>query len=68
MFINVEYYLDDADFERLSRITDQLKKNELNDCITPDMLFEYIMTNNAKYEVDKKFKMEEWKLGLRDEF
>ena len=62
--INVTYLLSDEDEERLKKITEEYKKQGLD--ITEDEMFDGIMFCGAMCDIDKKFKLHESQLGLRE--
>ena len=64
--ITVNYLILDEDEKRLNKITEEYNKQGLN--FTLDKMFEAIMFTGSKYDIDKKFKFHEWKLGLRENF
>lgn len=64
--IQVSYLINDEEYERLSKITKEYKKQGLN--TKPERMFESIMVVGSKYNIDEKFKFHEWKLGLREDF
>lgn len=63
--VMVEYMLSDEDEKRLREITEEYKRNGLN--ISEDRMFESIMYMGSKFDIDKKLKFHEWKLGLRED-
>lgn len=64
--IAVKYTLSDEDEQRLRKITELYKQKGLD--FSEDNMFESIMLTGSKYDVDKKFRFHEWKLGLRENF
>lgn len=64
--VTVKYLLQDEDEERLRKITELYKAQGLN--LSEDKMFEAIMCMGAKYDIDRKLKFHEWKLGLREDF
>lgn len=64
--MQVNYLINDEEYERLLKITEEYKKQGLD--LTPEGMFESIMATGAKYDKDEKFKFHEWKLGLREDF
>lgn len=64
--VTVKYLLQDEEEERLRKITELYKKQGFD--LPEDKMFEGIMCMGAKYDIDKKFKFHEWKLGLREDF
>ncbi len=64
--ISVNYLLLEEDEERLHKITEEYKKKGLN--FSEDKQFEAIMSCGSKYDIDRKFKFHEWKLGLREDW
>ena len=65
--ITVIFTLKDEDEERLKRITEEYKKQH-NFEMTEDKMFDAIMCLGSYYDIDKKFKFHEWKLGLRENY
>lgn len=65
-FINVEYMIEDDEYERIVAITDEYRKKGLD--MTPEKMFESIMCTGSKYDKDDKLKFHEWTLGLRDNY
>ncbi len=68
MYITVEYLVEDDEYERLKRITEEYKKQGLDNDFTPEKMFQSIMMTGSKYDKDEKFKFHEWKLGLREDY
>lgn len=64
--ITVKYLLTEEEEERLRKITELYKTQGLD--ISEDKMFESIMCMGAKYDIDKKFGLHEWKFGLRENF
>ena len=64
--IMVTFMLSDEDEQRLRKITELYKQQGLD--LSEDKMFESIMFTGSKYDVDKKFRFHEWKLGLRENF
>lgn len=64
--ITVKYLLTDEEVERLKKITEEYKKQGLD--LTPEKQFENIMFAGSKYDIDKKFKLHEFSLGLREDY
>lgn len=64
--IAVKYMISDEDEQRLQKITELYRQQELN--LSEDKMFESIMFTGSKYDIDKKFRFHEWKLGLRENF
>ena len=64
--ITVTLMLSDEDEQRLKKITELYKRQGLN--LSEDKMFESIMFTGSKYDVDKKFRLHEWKLGLRENY
>lgn len=64
--ITVKFMLSDEDEKRLQKITELYRKQELD--LSEDKMFESIMFTGSKYDIDKKFRFHEWKLGLRKSF
>lgn len=62
--ISISYLLSDEDEQRLEKITEGYKKQDLD--FTPEKMFEAIMCCGCKYDIDSKFRFHEWKLGLRE--
>jgi hypothetical protein len=68
MYINVEYLIEDNEYDRLQLITEEYKKQGLDADFTPEKMFCSIMRTGSKYDKDEKFKFHEWKLGLREDW
>lgn len=64
--IVVRYTLTDEEEKRLEKIAEEYKKQGLK--LSTDKHFEAIMCCGSKYDIDEKFKFNEWKLGLREDF
>ena len=64
--ITVKYLLQDEDEERLRKITELYKAEGYE--FSEDKMFETIMCTGSKFDIDKKFRFHEWKLGLREDF
>lgn len=64
--ITVKYLLTDEEVKRLQKITEECKKQGLD--LTPEKLFENIMFAGSKYDIDNKFKLHEFSLGLREDY
>lgn len=64
--IIVKFMLSDEEEHRLQKITELYKTQGLN--LSEDKMFESIMFTGSKYDIDKKFRFHEWKLGLRENF
>lgn len=64
--IIVKFMLSDEDEQRLRKITELYRQQGLN--LSEDKMFESIMFTGSKYDIDKKFQLHEWKLGLRENF
>lgn len=64
--ITVEFMISDENEQRLRKITELYKQQGLD--LSEDEMFESIMFIGSKYDVDKKFRFHEWKLGLRENF
>ena len=64
--IMVKYMLSDEDEQRLQKITELYNQQGLD--LSEDKMFEAIMFTGSKYDVDKKLRFHEWKLGLRENF
>ena len=64
--ITVKFMLSDEDEQRLHKITELYNQQGL--ILSEDRMFESIMFTGSKYDVDKKFRFNEWKLGLRENF
>lgn len=60
---NVEYLIDDEDYERLMTIMEIAKKDGFE--TTPENMFSLIMTCVAKFDVNQKFDFCE-ELGMED--
>ena len=61
--ITVNYIISDEEAERLKKITETYQKSMP---ITEEQVFRAIMLAGCKYDIEKKFEFEEFKLGLRD--
>ena len=66
--INVEYLIEDDEYERLKQIIEGYKKQGLDEDFTPEKMFSSIMLTGSKYDKDDKLKFHEWKLGLRENY
>ena len=71
--ITVTYMLEDEDYSRLENIKElyqeqRLKYQEQGMDLPPEKIFESIMCSGSKYDIDRKLKFHEWKLGLREYF
>lgn len=64
--ITMTFTLSNEDEQRLKKITELYKQQGLD--LSEDKIFESIMFTGSKYDVDKKFRFHEWKLGLRERF
>lgn len=64
--ITVKYTLQDEEEERLRNITELYKEQGWD--LSEDEMFESIMFIGSKFDIDKKFRFHEWKLGLREDF
>ena len=64
--VTVKYLLQDEEEERLRKITELYKRQGLD--LLEDKMFEGIMCMGSKFDIDKKLKFHEWKLGLRENF
>lgn len=64
--IAVKFMLSDEDEQRLQKITESYRKQGLD--LSEDKMFESIMFTGSKYDVDKKIRFHEWKLGLRENY
>lgn len=64
--ITVNYLLSDEDEQRLNRIVEFYSTYGYN--FSADKLFEHIMCLGCKYDIDKKFRFHEFKLGLREHY
>lgn len=64
--ITVQYMISDEDELRLREITESYRKQGLD--LPEDKMFGYIMSAGSKYDVDKKLRFHEWKIGLRENF
>lgn len=63
---NVKYVLDDEEVSRLEKLVEEYKQkgfetNKFN-------LFDTIMSMGSKTDIDTRFKLHEWKVGLREDF
>ena len=66
MEITVKYLLSDDEVIRLEKITNEYKKKGLD--LSIENQFEGIMKIGSGFDIDKKFKFHERKLGLREDF
>lgn len=64
--MTVKYLLNDEEVERLRKITEECKKQGLD--LSPEKQFENIMFAGSKYDIDNKFKLHEFSLGLRKDY
>ncbi len=53
--------------KELKRITEEYKKQH-NFELTEEKMFDSIMCLGSWHDIDKKLKLHEWKLGLREDF
>ena len=60
--IKVTYLLSDNQVERLTRITEEYRKQSLN--LTLDKQFEGIMTYGSDEDINRRFTMHEQLLGI----
>lgn len=65
--ITVNYSLDQEEYERLEKIT-ELYNLELENKLTPEKMFDFIMNTGSKHDIDKKLKFHEWKFDLIEDF
>ena len=63
--ICVTYLLSDEEEQRLKRITEEYKEQDL--LLSADKIFQNIMLIGSKYDIDNKLKFDECLLGLRDD-
>lgn len=63
--ICVTYLLSDEEEQRLKRITEEYKEQDL--LLSADKIFQNIMLIGSKYDIDNKLKFHECLLGLRDD-
>ena len=63
--ICVTYLLSDEEEQRLKRITEEYKEQDL--LLSADKIFQNIMLIGSKYDIDNKLKLHECLLGLRDD-
>ena len=63
--IIVKYLLTDEEMERLYKITEEHNKQGTK--LTCEKIFQNIMFAGSKYDIDNKFKIHEFALGLREE-
>ena len=63
--ITVKYLLTDEEVERLQKITEEHNKQGME--LTCEKIFQNIMFAGSKYDIDNKFKIHEFALGLREE-
>jgi hypothetical protein len=64
--ITVTYLINEEEYERLEKITAEYKKQGLD--LTPEKMFNGIMTAGSKFDKDAKFNFHEWKLGLKETY
>lgn len=64
--IIVTFMLSDEDEQRLQKITELYRQQGLD--LSEDKMFESIMFTGSRYDIDKRFRFHEWKLGLRERF
>lgn len=64
--IIVRYTLTDREEKRLEKIAEEYKNKGLK--LSTDKQFEAIMCCGSRYDIDNKFKLHEWKLGLREDY
>lgn len=62
--INIEYLIDEEEYKRLEAITEKARENGLD--TSPEEMFCFIMTCGLKFDMDSRFKLFEWKCGLRE--
>lgn len=62
--INVTYLLSDEEEQRLEKITEEYKEQDL--LLPADKIFQNIMLIGSKYDIDNKLKIHECLLGLRE--
>ena len=63
--IKVTYLLSDNQVERLTRITEEYRKQSLN--LTLDKQFEGIMIYGADEDINRRFTMHEQLLGITEQ-
>ena len=65
--VTVKFTIYDEDKKRLKKITEEYKKQH-NFEQTEDKMFEFIMLAGSTHDIDAKLKLNEWKLGLREDY
>ena len=65
--ITVTFTLKDEDEERLKKITEEYKKQH-NFEMTEEKMFDSIMYLGSQHDIDKKLKLYERQLGLREDY
>ncbi len=65
--IVISYTLLDDHIKRLKRITEEYKKQHGYD-FTENKMFETIMLTGCHHDIDERFKLHEWRLGLREDY
>lgn len=63
--ISVDYMLNDEEYARLERITEEYKKHGLD--VAPERQFGYIMHAGSLYEIRDKLSYHERILGIKKE-
>lgn len=62
--LTVSYVIDDEVYARLQKINEEYKKKGIDG--SSEDLFSFIMTAGSFFDIDGKFKLHEWQLGLRE--
>lgn len=65
--VTITFTLYDEHEERLKKIVEEYKRQH-NFESTEDKMLEIIMLLGSTYDIDRKLKFHEWKLGLREDF
>lgn len=63
---NVKYVLDDEEIGRLEKLVEEYKQKGFKTNMSS--LFDTIMSIGGKTDIDTRFKLHEWKVGLREDF
>jgi len=64
--LNVKYVLDDEEINRLEKLVEEYKQKGFETNLSS--LFDTIMSMGSKTDIDTRFKLHEWKVGLREDF
>ena len=65
--VTITFTLYDEHEERLKKIVEEYKRQHSFES-TEDKMLEIIMLLGSTYDIDRKLKFHEWKLGLREDF